>query len=108
MNKSIVEGGEDTRDTEDKFTWYKGSILPSVNGHGLGRLTLSDLGAQRNILGGSSLNLLLGRHIGNLFRSSAISDLVGKAGLDLAGRKNSMFEHGILSCSVRQMRLGYG
>ena len=83
MNKSIVKGGEDTGDTEDKFTWYKRSILPLVNGHGLGRLTLSDLRAQRDILGGSSLNLLLGRHVRNLSRSSAINDLVGKAGLDL-------------------------
>ena len=44
VNKSIVEGGEDTRDTEDEFTWCKGSVLP-LSEHGLGRLTLSGLRA---------------------------------------------------------------
>ena len=66
MDEGVIEGGEDTGDAEDEFT-CGGDIRNFFEhpiGGGEGLLTFSDLGAERDVLGGGALDLLLGRHDG--------------------------------------------
>lgn len=63
MDKGIVEGSEDTGNAKDEFTCSSNSIRAQYALWVLGFLTFSDLRAKRDVLGGSALNLLLGRHL---------------------------------------------
>lgn len=64
VDESVIEGCEDTCDAENEFTWTKAALVFNV----LQQLTFplrtfADLRAQRDILGGTTFDSLLGRHL---------------------------------------------
>lgn len=70
MDEGVVERGKDAGDAENELTCsgcQRETFLPSErererwDSSGIGQ-TFSNLGAERDVLGGSALDLLLGRH----------------------------------------------
>lgn len=59
MDEGVIEGGKNSRDAEDEFTWR--TLLDYLL---LGKcmLTFANLRAEGDVLGGGAFDLLLGRH----------------------------------------------
>ena len=62
-NEGIIEGREDTGDAEDKFAYLKGFVSILKGRAGMIGITFADLGAKRDVLGGSTLYFFLRRHV---------------------------------------------